>query len=181
MFVARPEEQSIDEADNMPSYVPMVSIGLNNSTSVTPEEEGNTAVVDMDYDAPIEIMETGLRCKYCVYDTASQVPADTDIYHMVQLLQIHADVVHGVGVVNQDYDQHGVEVNAEVVHVDSDAPTMAKQMDQVHDGFVAKDTDITAATIAELADAAGTTVPKGWTKFSSRSNKSKQRKKSRRF
>ena len=74
-----------------------------------------------------------------------------------------------------------MEVNDEIEHADIDAPTMTKQKDQLHDSFVGENTDITAATIAELEDATGTTVPKGWTKSSSRSKKSKQRKKSRRF
>ena len=76
-------------------------------------------------------MRTGLRCTVddCVYNTDSQVPADTDFPIKAQLLQIHASGVHNVGAVGQDYAQHGVEVNAEVVHVDSDAPTMIKQKD----------------------------------------------------
>ena len=152
MFVARPEEQNITEADNMPSDVTIVPMGLNIPGTVAPGEEVNTAVVNMDCNAPITTMTTGLRCTIgaCVYNTDSQVPKDTDFPIKVQLLQIHAVSVHNVGTVGQDYAQHGVEFNAEVVHVDSDASTMTKQKDEVNNSFVDAATDITATTIAEL-------------------------------
>ena len=64
--------------------------------------------------------------------------------------------------------------------MDSDALTMTKQMDQVHDSFASEITDITADTVAELEYATDTTVPKGWNTSSNRSKKSKNRNKSRR-
>ena len=42
------------------------------------------------------------------------------------------------------------EVNAAVVYTNSDAPSMTTQKDEVYDGFVGENTDITATTIAEL-------------------------------
>ena len=85
-----------------------------------------------------------------MYNTDSQVPADTEFPIKVQLLQIHKVGVHKVGSFGQDCAQHGMEVNAEIVHVDSDAPTMTKQKDEVNDSFVGDNTDITDTTIAEL-------------------------------
>ena len=72
-------------------------------------------------------------------------------------------------------------VNDGCVHTNSDAPTMTKQEDQLHEGFVGENADITAATFAELEAATGKSVPKGWTRSSSRSKKSKHRRKSRWF
>ena len=124
VLVARPEEHSVTEADNMPRDVTIVPLGLDNPATVPQEGEDDTAVVKMDCDAPIKAMTTGLRC-----------------------------------VVGQDCVQRDMVVNAEIVHVDSDAPTMTRQMDQLHKGFVDENADDTAATVAELGDANGTTVP----------------------
>ena len=195
MFSARPGEQDVNEADNMPSYVTIVPTGLDNPATVPQEEEDDTAVVkvppeeednaevtNMDYNVPKTAMINGLRCtvRDCAYNTDSQVPKDAKLLLKVQFLRMHTTDVHGVGTNDQDYAQHDVEVTAEVGHVDGDAPTMAKRMDKLHESFVGTNTDITAATVAELGDANGTTVPNGWSKSSSRSNKSKNRNKSRR-
>ena len=131
----------------------MVSIGLDDPISAPPEEEDNTEVINTDYNAPITAMVSGLRCTVsgCVYNTDSQLPKDADLLLKIQFLRLHTDNVHSVGADDHDYDQHGVEVNAEVVHVDSDALTMVKQMDQ------------------------------GWNTSPGRSKKSKKRNKSRRY
>ena len=202
-LVARQEEQNITEADKLHGYVPMVpmglgdpnsvppeeendtevSVGLHSTTSVTPEEGVNIVDVKTDCHAPIATITTGFSCGMggCKYNTDFDAPADTDIRIKAQLLRIHAGLVHSIGWDDQDCVQPDMGVNAEVVHVDSDAPTMTKQKDQLHESFVGENADITAATIADLEDATGTTVPKGWTKSSSRSKKSKQLKKSRRL
>ena len=83
-------------------------------------------------------------------------------------------------VVGQDCVQRDMVVNAEIVHVASAAPTKIRWMDQSHKGFVDDNADDTAATVAELGDANGTTVPEGWNKFSIRSNSSQKRYKPRR-
>ena len=170
VLVAKPEEQIINKADKLPGYVPMVSVGLNNPTSVTPAEEGLACFV-----------------ANCGFVNTITMPDNVERVYKVQLmdLQIRELQDHMVGVHGVELDdlvcQHGMVVNAEVVQVNSDALARTNQKDELHESFVDENADITAATIAELEDAIGTTVPNGWTKSSSRSKKSKQRKKSRGF
>ena len=140
MSVARPEEQSINEADKLPGYVPMVPIGLEDPTSVTPAE-----------------VEVACSVADCGFVTTSKVPINGELAYEMQLVRLQMEELqlHTIGV-------HGVEVDG-------------------HESFVGDDADITAATLAELDVATGKTAPKGWTKSSSRSTKSKHRKKSKRF
>ena len=190
MFVDSPEEQNINEADKLPGYVPMVSIGLEDPNSVPSRKEDGTEV-SKGLNNPASITpEEGLACPVtnCGFVTPLKVPDNVEKEYKMRLMQlqmqelkIHVVDVHGIEVDGQDCVQQGMGVNAEVVHVGSDALTRTVQKDQLRDSFVGDRTDITAATIAELEDATGTTVPKGWSKSSSRSKKSKQRKKSRRL
>ena len=111
----------------------------------------------------VTTMTTGLRCPVgaCVYNTAFQVPDDTDLPIKVQLLQIHADSVHNVGAVGQDRVQYDM------------AMYVAKYM-------LSKLVFHYATKHPQYGDATGTTDPKGWNKSSGRSNQSKKRNKSRR-
>ena len=100
-------------------------------------------------------MATGLRCTVlaCEYNTASQVPDDTDLPIKVQLLQIHADGNHNVGAVGQDCVQYDM-----VMYV---AKYMQKKLD-FH----------CATKHTEYDDAAGPTNSKGQYKSSCCSNQS---------
>ena len=174
MSVARPEEQNIDEADKLPGYIPMVSLGLEAPNSVPPEEEDdtevsvgllnpapvtlevgvNTKVINMDCNYSTKTMAEGLACSVanCRFVTTFKVPNNRTEYVTMRLMQLQMQELKG-----HYSGAHGMVV---------------------HESFVSDDTDATTASIAELDDATGKTVPKGWTKSSSRSKKSKHRKKS---
>ena len=169
----------------------MVSMGLEDPNQVPPVEEGDTEVsVGLNNPTSATPAEVEVACSVenCGFVTTSKVPINGELEYEMQLVQLqmeelhqHHIGVHGVEVDGLDWVNKGVVVNDEVVHADSDAPTMTKQEDQLHEGFVGENADITAATFAELEDATDKTAPKGWIKFSSRSKKSKHRKKSKRF
>ena len=107
-------------------------------------------------------MTTGLRCPVgaCVYNTASQVPDDTDLPIKIQLLQIHADGVHNVGAVGQDRVQYDM------------AMYVAKYM-------LSKLVFHYATKHPQYGDAAGPTDSKGQYTSSCCSNQSQKRNKTR--
>ena len=106
MFVAKPEEQSVNEVDYVPSDVHAVPMGLNNLASVNPEEEVNTVVINMDSDAPIMTTQTD-NVNNNVVGAATDITAIT----IAELECPHANCQFVTGAV-QDCVQYGMEMYA---------------------------------------------------------------------
>ena len=154
MFVARPEEQYVTEPNNMPSDVTIVPMGLDSPATVAPEEEVNTAVVNVDSDASTVTTQTD---KVNNDDVGAATDINATTIAELECPYANCKYVTGAG---QDCVQYGMEMYA--------AAYMQRDL-KMH----------IAGKHTEYVDAARTTDSKGRNKSSDRSYGSKKRNKSR--